>query len=82
MFWVFGESRADQQAIPRRQIALHLLLEQLAETEGPQVLGGLASAMARQHSTEFSLADLFTEATGLSREELERWAREYALAEE
>ena len=82
MFWIFGENGADQQAIERRQIALHLLLEQLAETEGPEVLGGLASAMTRQHPTEFSLADLFTEATGLSREELEARAREYAATVE
>jgi hypothetical protein len=78
MFWIFSENGADQQVIERRQIALHLLLDQLAETEGPEVFGRLAYAMTRQHPTEFSLTDLFTEATGLSREELEARAREYA----
>jgi hypothetical protein len=51
----------------------------LVERDGPEVLGRLASEMAKYHPTVFDLEAVFVAATGQNLEVLEAEAREYAL---
>lgn len=80
LFWDFGTTEAENTWRQRRQVALHLLLDYLVQRDGSEVLGRLASEMAKFHPTVFDLEAVFVAATGQNLEALEAEARDYTLS--